>query len=144
MEIYCQVTDRGLVPMYGSDLDEKKKLRVGEQVVCSIRRARNYQFHKKFFALVRLTFDNLPEPIQQRLGIKSESDMLDWLKIELGMFTAYRVNGSQVLKLGSISFANMGEDEFEEFYKRCVSIILNHYLVGTTMQDIKDEIENFL
>jgi len=144
MDIYCQVTDMGLVPLYGSDYDEKKKLRVGDKVICSIKRARNYQFHKKFFALLRLTYDNLPEMVQEKLGIRSEHDLLDWLKIELGMFSTYKVNCSIVLKMDSISFSAMDEDEFEAFYKRCISVILNHYLLNVPEDVIREEIEQFL
>ena len=72
MDIYCSVTPMGLVPMYDSDFDEKRKLKEGEKVLCHISRPRNYEFHKKFFALVRLTFDNLPERLVQMLSIRSE------------------------------------------------------------------------
>ena len=77
MEIYCKVTEAGLVPMYGSDLDEKKRLKKGEEVLCVIRKPRNYKFHKKFFALLRLTLDNLPERMERGLGITCEEDLLD-------------------------------------------------------------------
>ena len=76
MEILCRVTAQGLVPIYDSDLDEKKKLREGDTVMCSIRKPRNYEFHKKFFALVRLTFDNLPERLVCMLNVRNEQDML--------------------------------------------------------------------
>lgn len=47
MDIYCRVTDIGLIPMYDSDLDEKHRLRIGDNVLCTIKRPRNYEFHKK-------------------------------------------------------------------------------------------------
>ena len=34
MDIYCRVTDYGLVPVYDSDLDMKKRLKVGSTVRC--------------------------------------------------------------------------------------------------------------
>lgn len=55
MDIYCRVTDIGLIPMYDSDLDEKHRLRIGDNVLCTIKRPRNYEFHKKYFSLLRLT-----------------------------------------------------------------------------------------
>lgn len=48
MKIYCRVTDLGLVPMYDSDYEEKKRLKVGDTVLCDIKKPRNYEFHKKF------------------------------------------------------------------------------------------------
>jgi len=143
MKIYCRVTDMGLVPMYDSDYDEKKKLRVGENVLCDISKPRNYQFHKKFFALIRLVFDNLPERVADAFNIYSEEDMLDVLKFDLGIYNIVYVGGKQLVKLGSISFAKMDNTEFERFYNRSIDIVLNKYMNGTERFDLIEEINRF-
>ena len=66
MDMFCRVTSHGLVPLYDSDYELAKRLRVGTTVRCRISLPRNYEFHKKFFALVRLTFENLPYPLVKR------------------------------------------------------------------------------
>ena len=33
MKVYCRVTEYGLVPMYDSDYEEKKKLKPGDTVL---------------------------------------------------------------------------------------------------------------
>lgn len=76
MDIYCRVTPYGLVPLYDSDHDLKQRLRIGSTVRCRISQPRNYEFHKKFFALVRLTYDNLPLPLVERWNVRSVDDML--------------------------------------------------------------------
>ncbi len=143
MKVYCRVTDYGLVPMYDSDYEEKKKLKVGDTVLCDIKRPRNYEFLKKFFALVRLTFDNLPEHLHYALGIYNEEDMLLSLKIDLGLCSTVRYGFREVIKEGSISFASMDESEFERFYNRCVDMILHRYLRGTDRTALLEEIERF-
>lgn len=143
MDIYCRVTDIGLVPMYDSDYDEKQRLKVGDTVLCSIKRPRNYEFHKKFFALLRLTVTNLPHLIQQQMQIFTEEDMLDCLKVDLGLYTTVLHGGKQIIKTGSISFAKMDESEFERFFQRSVDVILRIYLRGTDRQALIDEIDNF-
>lgn len=143
MKIYCRVTDMGLVPMYDSDYDEKKKLRVGENVLCDISKPRNYEFHKKFFALIRLVFDNLPEHIADTFNIYSEEDMLDALKVDLGLYNIVYVGGKQLVKVGSISFAKMDNTEFERFYNRSIDIVLNKYMNGTERFDLIEEINRF-
>lgn len=143
MEILCRVTETGLVPMYDSDLEEKKRLRVGETVQCKIRKLRNYRFHKKFFALIRLTLDNLPEQLADRLGIYDEEDMLAVLKLELGLFTTAWYQHTQVVKLSSISFEHMDETEFQVFFNRCLNIIETRYLRGVTREDLLEEINRF-
>lgn len=143
MDIYCCVTDIGLVPMYDSDYDEKQRLKVGDTVLCSIKRPRNYEFHKKFFALLRLTVTNLPHLIQQQMQIFTEEDMLDCLKVDLGLYTTVWHGGKQIINTGSISFAKMDESEFERFFQRSVDVILRIYLRGTDRQALIEEIDNF-
>lgn len=143
MDIYCRVTDIGLIPMYDSDLDEKHRLRIGDNVLCTIKRPRNYEFHKKYFALLRLTVANLPHLIQQQMQIFTEEDLLDCLKIDLGLFTTRWHGGRQIVKTGSISFAKMDNTEFEKFFSRSVETILRIYLRGTDRQALIEEVENY-
>ena len=143
MEILCRVTAQGLVPMYDSDYDEKKKLHEGETVMCSIRKPRNYEFHKKFFALVRMTFENLPERLVRMLSVRNEEDMLTVFKLDLGLFSTSWHCGRNVVKLDSISFAKMDETEFQKFYDRCIDLVLSSYLRGTDKQSLIEEVERF-
>lgn len=143
MKIYCRVTECGLVPMYDSDYDEKCRLKIGEDVLCTITKPRNYEFHKKFWALVRLTFDNLPERIHRMLDIYSIDDMAVCLKLELGYANTVWHGGRQVVIPKSISFEAMDETEFERFYQRSIDVILAKYLRGSTRQEIIDEVERF-
>lgn len=143
MDIYCRVTDIGLIPMYDSDLDEKHRLRIGDNVLCTIKRPRNYEFHKKYFALLRLTVANLPHLIQQQMQIFTEEDLLDCLKIDLGLFTTRWHGGRQIVKTGFISFAKMDNTEFEKFFSRSVDAILRIYLRGTDRQALIEEVENY-
>ena len=143
MDIYCRVTDIGLIPMYDSDLDQKHRLRIGDNVLCTIKRPRNYEFHKKYFALLRLTVANLPHLIQQQMQIFTEEDLLDCLKIDLGLFTTRWHGGRQIVKTGSISFAKMDNTEFEKFFSRSVDAILRIYLRGTDRQALIEEVENY-
>ena len=143
MDIYCRVTDIGLIPMYDSDLDEKHRLRIGDNVLCTIKRPRNYELHQKYWALMRLTVANLPHLIQQQMQIFTEEDLLDCLKIDLGLFTTRWHGGRQIVKTGSISFAKMDNTEFEKFFSRSVDAILRIYLRGTDRQALIEEVENY-
>lgn len=143
MEIYCKVTALGLVPLYDSDYEDKKKLREGDVVKCKISRPRNYKFHKKFFALVRLTFENLPETLCNALDIRNEDDMLRLIKYELGLFDIYNVGSRNVISLHSISFAAMDNTEFEKFYNRTIDLVLSRFLRGNTREELTEEITHF-
>ena len=144
MDIYCRVTPYGLVPLYDSDHDLKQRLRVGSTVRCRVSLPRNYRFHKKFFALVRLTFDNLPLPLVERWNVRSENDMLRRFKRDLGYYSS-TVNdlGEREIEYRSISFSAMDEQEFEKFYDDCVNLVLYQYIPGIDRQDLLVEVENF-
>ena len=144
MDIYCRVTPYGLVPLYDSDHDLKQRLRVGSTVRCRVSLPRNYRFHKKFFALVRLTFDNLPVPVLERWNIRTEDDMLRRFKRDLGYFSStLNEAGEREVEYRSISFSAMDEEEFERFYDDCVNLVLYSYIPGINRQDLLEEVENF-
>lgn len=143
MDIYCIVTDNGLVPVYDSDLENRQRLRTGARVLCRVSRPRNYEFHKKFFALVRLTYRNIPEYVQAMLNIRSEEDMLTCIKLDLGYADFAWHGGRQVAVPRSISFASMGQTEFEDFFSRTVDIVLTRYMRGTGRKELLEEIDNY-
>ena len=144
MDIYCRVTPYGLVPLYDSDHDMKRRLRVGSTVRCRVTLPRNYEFHKKFFALVRLTFDNLPLPLVERWNVRNENDMLRRFKRDLGYFTSHTNElGDNEIEYLSISFAAMDEAGFERFYNGCVDLVLHKYVRGLGREELEEEVERF-
>lgn len=144
MDIFCQVTNYGLVPLYDSDLDAKKRLKIGSAVKCKISNPRNYEFHKKFFAMIRLTFDNLPAHLAEKWNINSEEDMLRRFKRDLGYYTnTINEYGEHEIEYLSISFAAMEQHDFEDFYRQCINLVLYKYIRGIDKEDLIIEIERF-
>lgn len=144
MDIFCKVTPYGFVPMYDSDLQAKKQLRNGAFVRCRVSNPRNYEHHKKFFALLRLTFDNLPLYLAQQWRIQTEDDMLRRFKRDLGYFTTFtNERGETEIEYKSISFGAMEQHEFQRFYDSCVQLVLTKYIKGLDKEDLTEEVENF-
>ena len=143
MEIYCKVTPIGLIPLYDSDLEEKKRLGVGNIVKCKIVIPRNYKFHKKFFALVRLVFENLSEYTARELEVHNEQDMLNRIKYDLGMYDVFKIGNDVVMQLHSISFSAMDNTEFDRFYNLTLDLVLKKYLRGNTREELLNEINDF-
>lgn len=144
MDIFCKVTPYGLVPLYDSDYDLKKRLRVGSIVKCKVSNPRNYEHHKKFFALVRLTFDNLPSNLAEYFKVHNEEDMLRRFKRDLGYFkTSLNERGEKEIEYQSISFSAMEQHEFERFYNQCIDLVLYKYIKGIDKEDLITEIEHF-
>lgn len=143
MKICLQNTTSGLIPLYDSDLFEKKKLKIGQIYEVEIKKARNVQFHKKFFALIKLAWLNMPEKYD---GIYPHPENLrKAFLIEAGYFeTYYLIDGTQIMEAKSIAFDNMDELEFREVYDRVLGLILKHILPYNTNEEVEQELINFL
>lgn len=123
MKITVFNTPSGLIPLYDSDYDEKKKLKVGTVYTAEIRVPRNYQFHKKFFALISAGYSLLPERVQN--GFRSLEGFRQYVTVAAGYYDTYfspRL-GEFVEIPKSISFSSMDEAEFDGCYNAVKDVI---------------------
>lgn len=58
MDIFLTRTLAGLVPADEAAKQAVKRWKIGETLKCSVRKPRCYTNHKKYFALLSLTFEN--------------------------------------------------------------------------------------
>jgi hypothetical protein len=141
MKLFVQNTARGLVPLYDSDFEEKKKLRIGEVYSCEIRRPRNYELHKKYFALIRMAYSNLPEVY----AYSSEEVFRKAVQVMAGYFEeSYTMDGEKLISATSISFSSMDNDEFQLLYRSVLDVLLKHVFKGCTGEDIEENILSFM
>lgn len=136
MEIYCRNTIAGLVPIYASDLEEKKRLKIGENYLCQIRKPRNYQFHKKFFALLNIGWENTPE-----VDMPFET-YRRWVTMRAGFYKVYHTPKGELYEPRSIAFSAMDEDSFEEVYNRVLDVILKD--TGADKPDVEAMLVEFM
>jgi hypothetical protein len=143
MKIAVRNTLEGLIPIYPSDLTEKQRLKLGEDYECEIHKARNIHFHKKFFALVKCAWLNLPEHLDERFP--HPEVLRKVLQIEAGFYNVYYLlDGTEIREAQSIAFDKMDQAQFEEVYNKVLDIILQKVLIGTTASEINPEILSFL
>ena len=109
-----------------------EKLKTGQGVRVSIKRARNVLFHRKAFALFKLAFD-VWEPTQQ--AYKGEVVAKDFdrfrkdMTILAGFYRAvYNVRGDVRLEAESLSFASMDDDRFEKVFRAVLNVVWNRVL----------------
>ena len=120
---------------YDSDYEKMKRIKAGDLLECEIRKPRNYGFHKKFFALVQMIFQN-----------QEHYNNIDDLREDLTIAAGYYVKrenlkGEPIKKAQSISFAKMDQDEFNEYYSRVLDEIVIHF--NFDKQDIIDNVEQY-
>ena len=135
MKIFCKNTLSGLIPLYPTDQDEKKKLRIGQDYECDIKNPRNYEYHKRFFALINLGHHNtrleLPFDVYRKI-----------MTMRAGYFKAYDTDKGIHYEADSISFGSKTQDEFEEIYSRVLDEIIKD--IGSTSEEIEKELINFM
>jgi len=143
MELYLLNKLSGLVPLYPSDLDLKKRLVVGETYKAILTVPRNIEFHKKYMALMNMVFQNLPEKYNKKYP--TMDSMRKAILIEIGFVDAIvRFNGDVVFVPKSVSFSSMDAMEFAEMFDATLIYILKEILPGISREDIITEIENFM
>lgn len=137
MKFFVKKTLSGLIPSSRSEFDKMQecKLKLGEYYEVEIKKKRNYQFHKKLFALIAITFEN-----QEQFQL--QDDLREYLTIKAGFYRKVLMpNGYEQIKPKSISFSNMDEVEFNELYDRFVSQVL--LFLGCDNDDLMEQLKEF-
>jgi len=137
MKFLVKKTIYGLVPVFNSDHEKLKesKLKIGEVYEVDIKKKRNYQFHKKYFALLNLCFEN-----QEHFELFD--DLRDYVTVKSGYYRKITMpNGYEDIKPKSISFAKMDEIEFDDLYQKTITVVCN--FIGIEKEELLNEILNF-
>lgn len=136
MIFYAQIVKPlKLVPVFNSDLDEIVKLKQNTDYKFEVVHPRNYEFHKKFFALINLGFENQDK-------YKDYTEYRTIKTMQAGFFKMLITEKGKVFIPESISFASMDEIEFEGVYKKVLDIICSE--AGLTSKEIAEELINFM
>lgn len=122
-----------LIPFCQADKDKFVKLEQGAVVTVSHDKRRNYEFHKKFFVLITLGFDN-----QERF--KSFEHYRANVLCNIGHCeTIFLSDGRMAMIPKSISFdAIPDNNEFETIYSKAVEFIANELFI--TKEELAEEI----
>ena len=120
---------------YDSDFEKAKSIPVNVPFEIEYKKKRNILFHRKFFALIELVYQN-QEVYNNKEHLRKD------LTISAGFYDIrHNFEGVEIYEPKSISFANMDEVEFSELYNRFVDVVVQW--LGIDKQSIIDEIEQF-
>lgn len=135
MKLLCRNTIQGLIPLYPSDFDEKRKLKLGQDYQVEVTNPRNVGFHRKFFAMLNVGHENTS------LDMPFET-YRKYMTVKAGFFTAYQTPKGIYYDPDSISFSSMSQDEFEEVYSRVLDKVIED--IGIDKEDIEKQLINFM
>jgi hypothetical protein len=126
-----------LVPVYDTDKELLKKIKIGEIKAFECKNPRSLFFHKKFMALCNLVLQNQSKynNIKQILHI-----------VKLGIYwydIVVKLDGTESFDPKSINFENCEQHEFEKVYQDAVNFFLQSGIIETNKEDIENEIINY-
>ncbi|MGL4338310.1 MAG: DUF1367 family protein [Turicibacter sp.] len=125
-----------IIPAYDDDKEKLKRFKAGEPFMAEVTKPRNLRFHRKAFALFSMVFQN--QEVYHNLD-----DLRYDLTIEAGYFNeSVNIHGEVIKRAKSISFAQMDDTQFAEYYEAVIKTIVKYFHFDR--QDILDNIEDFV
>lgn len=139
MRGFFKKTIKGLIPTTENKYYDKLKL--GEEVEVEIRKPRNIGHHRKFFSLLNLVFQNQDE-------FDNMEDFRAVFTMRMGYYRIVpifdRKTGSEKAPIylpKSISFANMDQLEFDDFYNKALDVAYD--LIGVEQSELRDALSDY-
>ena len=129
-------TDSGVVisPVWNSDADEVAKLKQNTRYKFEVKQPRNLEFHKKYFALMRLGFSNQD-------WSKNFDDYREVMLKRAGFYRTINTPYGTEYKTENISFDNMDQSKFESVYDGVLEVICGD--LGISDNIVNENLENF-
>lgn len=119
-----------------ASLPQIASIRNGTPVTLELKRARNVNHHRLYWALISKVHENL-----DHARYPSTEFLSDAIKVSVGHCTPFEMaNGSIAMIPKSISFAKLSQDEFSAFFNRVVAVVTERILPGLDAGALKSEI----
>ena len=151
MKVTLIKTMSGFSPADPDSTEWASKVKLGTAVHADFAKVRNYGFHKKYFALLNVAYDNWnPGELDDKYGVpeKNFNQFREDLTILCGYYIMVpRVDGSLRPKAKSISFGSMEAEDFEKLYSTTIDVLLkriyNSEIDKEELQNIVDSYMSF-
>jgi hypothetical protein len=140
---FIKKADGSFSPAYPEDQEAFKRIAIGDPIRVKWSKPRNYMNHKRFFAMLKCTVQNLPESIPDRY--QNQEFLRMEVLIGIGHIEIRESLGGKIFAVPkSMSFDKMGEDEFNEIYSLASNYILKHFLPGLDEQTFNENLKLFM
>lgn len=144
MELYLKNTSHGLFPMTDDDYEAKSKLKIGDVYKVTIKKARNYELLKKYFALIKCSWEYLTDQ-QQAFFNNSKESYRKTVEIAAGHFDlVYSIQRKEwVEQHKSIAFDKVDEFQFREIYDNSRRVIFDVFLRHVSQDEFEKNLIDF-
>lgn len=139
----------GFLPVpSANDPDVFNSVHTGETIKVIFTKPRNPKYHRKFFAMLNIGFEAFEPPDSLHKGLPVQKNFERFRKdviIAAGFYNAVaNINGEVRAEAHSISFSNMGEEEFNKVYNACCNVLLQRVLRNYTRDDLDRVVEELV
>jgi hypothetical protein len=136
MKIFVKKTLQGLIPADRTEFDKLQdcKLKLGEYYEVEIKKKRNIKFHRKLFSLLNLCFNN-----QEHFN--SIDELRAYVTMKAGYFVRTSTPDGEFFTPKSISFSNMDQVEFDDFYDKVFQQIIK--LLDCEDEDLLNALKDY-
>jgi hypothetical protein len=127
-----------LAPADGKAEQYLSKVSFSELVICNVSRPRNPLFHRKFFSLLQLVYEN-----QERYS------NFDRFRKEIVMRAGFyeehvHLTGKVSYVAKSLAFASMDETEFADLYDKCCAVIIQYFWPDITQHQLEEAVLEYM
>lgn len=140
-----------IVPSTPFDFEILKTVPNGKALRMEFTQQRNIKFHRKFFVLLQVILHYIDEPDRDRLNIHTKDELLNRLKIDLGLYDLWIVGEGAPLPVGtpvfvpkSIAFASMDNTAFDRLYKDTINVSIGQYIRMDCMNALDKAVTHLL
>jgi hypothetical protein len=123
-----------LRPTDGAGEELLRKIKLGAVVTVEVKRPRNLQHHRKFWALMQLLYENQEH-------YQSADEICTVFKFRIGHTKKIKTRDGIVEEPLSIAFAAMDQDAFDGFYDRALDFAVKEILPGMQEGVLRAEVE---
>ena len=146
--LYLTKTCYGLIPGDPETLLYISRMDLGQVIRGDFKKIRNYEFHKKFFAMLQVGFDAWESPNLEYKGEQVQKNFKMFRK-DVTVLAGYyqpvtNIKGEISLEADSISFAKMDAEEFEKLYSDVANVLLEKVLKNYTRYDLNRVVQEIL
>lgn len=127
--------DGSFLPAYPTDHDKAKRFKVGEECNFSHKKIRSVQFHRRYFAMIKMVFDNQDIFDDQETFRK-------YVEMKAGHYTVTKTVDGEMILPKSIAFDKLDDDEFQDLYGNVVAVVWEKF--GMNSKVIEEELINFM
>jgi len=127
-----------LKPSLPHDLEILAKWKLNDILRAEITKPRNSKFHRKFFALLNIAFENQDK-------YDNFSDFRVEISLKCGSYREHITTKGVIIYVPkSIAFSNMDELEFSELYDKALDVIIKHFCQGSTEEELNNRVLEIL